>query len=139
MTSGEYNDIIKAESLLSPFDFDSVIADKANDFYDHRQQSGVSQVELLFPFRRYRKQPRVYDQLRYKERNIVEQFINRIKWYRPIVTRYNDLTRQYMAFRHLMWIPNETKSLRILAERATRLRFWRAARVKSLGIKLNLH
>ena len=39
----------------------------------------------------------------------------------------------------LMWIPNETKSLRILAERATRLRFWRAARVKSLGIKLNLH
>ena len=38
-----------------------------------------------------------------------------------------------------MWIPNETKSLRILAERATRLRFWRAARVKSLGIKLNLH
>ena len=139
MTSGEHNDITKAESLLPPFDFNSVIDNKAYDCDDHRQQSGVSLVEVVFPARRYRKQQRDYDQLRYKERNIVEQFIDRIKLYRPIVTRYNDLTRQHVAFRHLMWIPNETKSLRILAERATRLRFWRAARVKSLGIKLNLH
>ena len=40
----------------------------------------VPQVETVTTSRRYRKQPRDYDRIRYRERNIVERFINKIKW-----------------------------------------------------------
>ena len=72
---------------------------------------------MVIPSRRYRKQPRDYDRLRYKERNIVERFINRIKWYRRIFTRYEKLARRFMAFLHfaatLIWL--ERKCQRALA------------------------
>ena len=68
----------------------------------------AQQVEVVIPSRRNRKRQRDSDQLRYKERNIVERFINRIKWYRRIFTRYEKLARRYMAFLHfaatLIWL-----------------------------------
>ena len=68
----------------------------------------AQQVEAVIPSRSYRKQPRDYDRLRYRERNIVERFINKIKWYRRIFTRYEKLARRFMAFLHfastLFWL-----------------------------------
>ncbi|MEZ4676323.1 MAG: hypothetical protein R2932_19035 [Caldilineaceae bacterium] len=34
----------------------------------------------------------------YKERHLVECFINKLKWFRRIFTRYDKLARRYMAF-----------------------------------------
>ncbi len=96
----------QAESLLAPFHFDAVIADKGYDSDPLREL--LQQVEVVIPFRRNRKQPRAYDRIRYRERNIVERFINRIKWYRRIFTRYDKLARRFMAFLHfasaLIWL-----------------------------------
>ena len=98
----------QAESLLAPFHFDAVIADKGYDSDPLRELLAAQQVEVVIPFRRNRKQPRDYDRIRYRERNIVERFINKIKWYRRIFTRYEKLARRFMAFLHfastLFWL-----------------------------------
>ncbi|MXY92900.1 MAG: transposase [Caldilineaceae bacterium SB0664_bin_27] len=79
--------------------------------YRHRERLDLLaavQVEVVIPSRRYRKQSRVYDRIRYRERNIVERFINKIKWYRRIFTCYDKLARRFMAFLHfastLLWL-----------------------------------
>ena len=108
LTGGERHDMSQAESLLAPFHFDAVIADKGYDSDPLRELLAAQQVEVVIPFRRNRKQPRDYDRIRYRERNIVERFINRIKWYRRIFTRYEKLARRFMAFLHfastLFWL-----------------------------------
>ncbi len=100
LTGGERHDLSQAESLLAPFHSDAVIAGKGYDSDPLRELLTARQVEVVIPSRRSRKQPRDYDQLRYKERNIVERFINRIKWYQRIFTRYEKLARRFMAFLH---------------------------------------
>jgi len=92
----------QAESLLAPFHFDAVITDKGYDSDPLRELLAAQQVEVVIPSRRHRKQPWGYDRVRYRERNIVERFINKIKWYRRIFTRYEKLARRYMAFLHLL-------------------------------------
>jgi len=95
VTGGERHDISQAESLLAPFHFDAVIADKGYDSDPLRDLLAAQQVEVVIPSRRYRKQPQDYDRVRYRERNIVERFINKIKWDRRIFTRYEKLARRY--------------------------------------------
>ena len=101
LTGGERHDITQAESLLAPFHFDAFIGDKGYDSDHLRDLLETNQVEVVVPSRRHRKQQRDYDKLRYKERNIVERFINKIKWYRRIFTRYEKLACRYIAFVHL--------------------------------------
>ncbi len=91
----------QAESLLAPFHFDAVIADKGYDSDPVRELLAAQQVEVIIPSRRYRKQQWDYDRVRHRERNIVERFINKIKWYRRIFTRNEKLACRYTAFLHL--------------------------------------
>ena len=98
----------QAESLLAPFHSDAVIADKSYHSDPLRDLLAAQQVEVVVPSPRYRRQPRDYDRIRYRERNIVERFINKIKWYRRIFTRYKKLARRFMTFLHfastLIWL-----------------------------------
>ena len=100
LTGGERHDLSQAESLLAPFHFDAVIAAKGYSSDPLRELLTARHIEVVIPSRRYRKQPRDYDRIRDKERNIVERFINRIEWYRRIFTRYEKLARRFMAFLH---------------------------------------
>ena len=108
LTGGERHDMTQAESLLAPFHFDAVIADKGYDSDPLRDLLAAQQVEVVIPARRYRRQPRDYDRIRYRERNIVERIINRTEWYRRTFTRYEKLARRFIAFLHfaatLMWL-----------------------------------
>ncbi len=98
----------QAEALLAPFDFDAVIADKGYDSDPLRELHAARQVEVVIPSRRNRRQPGDYDRIRYRERNIVERFINRLRWCRRVSTRYDKLARRYMSFLHfastLIWL-----------------------------------
>ena len=120
LTGGERHDLTQAESLLAPFHFDAVIADKGYDSDHLRTLLEAKQVEVVIPSRRDRKQQRAYDKLLYKERNIVERFINRIKWYRRIFTRYEKLARRFMAFLQfaatLIWL-KEIRALKCEIDR----------------------
>ena len=52
----------------------------------------------MIPPRSNRKTPREYDKHLYKERNLVERFLNKVKNCRRVATRYEKTARNYVAF-----------------------------------------
>lgn len=55
-------------------------------------------MEALIPPRANRKQQRDYDQHLYKDRYLVECFINKIKHYRRVFSRFEKLSKNYLGF-----------------------------------------
>ena len=52
----------------------------------------------VIPARKNRTEPRPYDDHLYKERHLVECFINKIKWYRRIFARFDKLAKRFLGF-----------------------------------------
>jgi len=84
------------------------IGDKGYDsdpFVERLEQRGIA---VVIPPRSNRNNPREYDPDIYKERNLVERFINKIKWFRRIFSRFEKLASRYLAFLHwvatLIWL-----------------------------------
>ena len=98
LTPGQQADVTQAEVLLEGPTPEAVIADKAYD-----SDALVTKIEArpavaVIPPRENRKQPRDYDRILYKVRNLVERFINRIKHFRRVATRYEKTARNFLAF-----------------------------------------
>jgi transposase len=55
-------------------------------------------TEAVIPPRTNRKEQREYDKHLYKERHLVECFINKIKHYRQVFTRFEKLSKGYLSF-----------------------------------------
>ncbi|MEZ4618220.1 MAG: IS5 family transposase [Caldilineaceae bacterium] len=98
LTGGQRHDITQADALIASLDFDRIIADRGYDSDDFLQTIAASGADAVVPARKSRLQPRAYDYHLYKERHLVECFINKLKWFRRIFTRYDKLARRYMAF-----------------------------------------
>jgi transposase len=108
LTAGQRNDVTQAGDLIESFQFDHVIADAAYDagwLLDIIHDCGACAV---IPPRSNRKESRDYDKHLYKERHLVECYINKIKWYRRIFTRFEKLAQRYAAFLYfagaLIWL-----------------------------------
>ncbi len=102
LTPGQRHDITQAESLVEGLPGEHLLADKAYDsdeFRDHVDEAGM---EAVIPPNRSRSQTIPYDEELYKERNIVERFINKIKHFRRIATRYEKTDIAYMAMLFLV-------------------------------------
>ena len=99
VTAGQRNDITQAEALIIDLDFGRLIADKAYDA-DHFIKLLIEryEAEAVIPPRSNRQQNRDYDAHLYKERHLVECFINKIKWYRRIFSRFEKLAARYLGF-----------------------------------------
>ena len=98
LTAGQRHDITQAVALLEGFDFDRVIADRgyaAQDFVDWVIESGV---EPVIPPHQRAKQSREYDKWLYQERHLVECFINKIKHFRRVFSRFDKLAGRYLGF-----------------------------------------
>ena len=98
VTPGQVADITEAESLLAGHEFDAAIGDKGFDskkLVDYIKSRGA---EAVIPPRSNLKDQREFDRHLYKERNLVERFINRIKQYRRVATRYEKTARNFLAF-----------------------------------------
>ncbi len=65
---------------------------------DYLRRRGISAVIPQFKTERV---PRLMDWALYRERNIVERLVGRLKEYRRIATRYDKLAASYLAFVHL--------------------------------------
>jgi transposase len=87
--------------LLAEHKPKAVIADKGYDADDLVQEIHRRGAQAVIPPRSNRKQPRKYSKRRYKTRNLVERFVNRIKHYRRVATRYEKTARNFLAFVHL--------------------------------------
>jgi transposase len=77
---------------------DAVIADKAYDSDEFVEIVERQGAQVVIPSRKNRKQPRSIDLDLYKERNLIERFVNRIKHYRRVATRYEKTARNFLSF-----------------------------------------
>ncbi len=64
-----------------------------------RQQLKRRRIKALIPSRKNEPPQPDFDRAAYRERNVVERFINRMKRYRRIATRYEKRVANYLA----MW------------------------------------
>ena len=81
--------------------FDYAIADRAYDSAPLLALIAAKEAAAVIPPRRNGKAQRHYDKQLYKERNLIERLINKIKHCRRIFTRYDKLAQRYTAFLHL--------------------------------------
>jgi transposase len=98
LTPGQAADVTQGDALLEGHDYDAAIADKGYDSQPLVDRIRGRGAQAVIPPRGNRKQPREYDRHLYKERNLVERFINRIKQFRRVATRYEKTARNFLAF-----------------------------------------
>jgi len=97
LTAGQVADITQAIDLLTGFPLDKVLADKAYDSNELRAFIAETGGEAVIPSKRSRKITIPHDREIYKERHLVECFINKIRHFRRIATRYEKTARSFHA------------------------------------------
>ena len=98
LTAGQRHDITQGQSLIAGFDPEHVIGDKGYDSVEFLQFILSIGAIPVIPPRSNRKTPREYDKDLYRERHLVECFINKIKHYRHIFSRFDKLSSRYLGF-----------------------------------------
>lgn len=98
---GEEHDLERAEELLGPHEPECVIADKGYDSDEFIALVRQRGAEAVIPPRSNRLTKRRWNKRKYKSRNLVERFVNRIKHYRRVATRYEKTARNYLGFVYL--------------------------------------
>ena len=101
LTGGQEADINQGVALIEGHDAKAVIADKGYDGNDFVAAIEASGAEAVIPPKKNRIVKRDYDKHLYKERNLAERFINRIKQYRRVATRYEKTARNFLGFVHV--------------------------------------
>jgi len=108
LTAGQRHDITQAAALLTGLDYERAIADRSYDadaFIDFIFEQRATPV---IPPRANRKTPREYDAYRYRQRHLVECFVNKIKLFRHVFARFDKLASRYLGFLHfvgsLIWL-----------------------------------
>jgi transposase len=98
LTGGQRHDITQAASLSIGFECEYLIADRSYDADDFVQLMIGMGVTPVIPPRKNRKEQRDYDPYLYQERHLVECFINKIKHYRRLFSRFEKLASRFLAF-----------------------------------------
>jgi transposase len=97
-TAGQVADVTDGAALISGIKAEHVIADKGYDSSGLIEVIEAGGAKAVIPPRSNRKAPREYDEHLYKERNLVERFLNKVKHCRRVATRYEKTARNYLAF-----------------------------------------
>jgi transposase len=93
--------VTKAGPLIDAHKADAYILDKAYDSQGVVEAAKRQGAEAVIPSKKNRKVPRDYDKDLYKERVKVEWFINLIKQYRRVATRYEKTACNFLGFVHV--------------------------------------
>lgn len=101
LTGGQEADINQGLALIKDHEVKAVIADKGYDGNDFVAAIEATGAEAVIPPKKNRIIKREYDKHTYKERNLAERFINRIKQYRRVATRYEKTGRNFLGFVHV--------------------------------------
>ena len=108
LTGGQEHDITQAHELIAGYGSEYVIADKGYDAQPLRRSILEQGMIPVIPPRSNRKEPQEYDAQIYRERHLVECFINKMKQFRRIFSRFEKLDTRYLAFLHfvgtLIWL-----------------------------------
>lgn len=87
--------------MIEGHDPKAVIADKSYDGDDFVAAIEATGAMAVIPPKKNRIFKREYDKHIYKERNLAERFISRIKQYRRVATRYEKTARNFLGFIHV--------------------------------------
>lgn len=98
LSGGQAADITDAEPLIEGQRFGAGIGDKGYDSDRLVKAIEDQGAEAVIPPKKNRKKPRAYDEHVYKERNKVERFINLMKQYRRVATRYEKTDPNFLGF-----------------------------------------
>ena len=108
LTGGHRHDITQAYHLLEGFEFDRLIADRgysAEHFIGYLLERGI---EAVIPPHQRAKVLHEYDEWLYRERHLIECFINKIKHFRRIFSRFEKLDSSFLGFLYftgtLIWL-----------------------------------
>lgn len=91
-------DVTQGAALVEAIPTEAVIADKGYDSDALVAAIESSGAEAIIPPRSNRNNQRKVDWHRYKARNLVERFFNRLKQFRRLATRYDKLANRFNAF-----------------------------------------
>ncbi len=84
--------------MIAGYEFERLLADKSYDSDDLLKLIAALGAEAVIPPRVSCKEQREYDKRWYKERHLIECFINKIKQYRRIFPRFEKLAGRYLGF-----------------------------------------
>ena len=98
LTPGQAADVTQAPALIDGLPAEVVIGDKGYDSDALVKTINAQGAEAVIPPKSNRKQPRLYDKERYKDRNLAERFWARVKQFRRVATRYEKTARNFLAF-----------------------------------------
>ena len=108
LTGGQENDISQAAALLAGYAGAYVIADKGYDAEWLRECIAELGMTAVTPGRSNRRVVVLHDPDLYGERHLVECFIGKVKRYRRVFTRFEQLSRRCLGFWHfvaaLIWL-----------------------------------
>ena len=102
LTAGQTHESTQAHALLNGLSGQHVIADRGyagQPLVDWIIEQGAVAVIPPHPSA---KQPRDYDRWLYRERHLIECFINKIKHFRRVFSRFDKLASRYLGFLHLV-------------------------------------
>jgi len=102
LTGGQVGDVTQAEGLIADVPGAHLIADTAYDADHFRARLDDAGIAATIPSNPSRARAIPYDADLYKERHLVECFINKIKHFRRIATRYEKTSTAYMAMLFLV-------------------------------------
>ncbi|WP_323688532.1 transposase [Rhizobium sp. AN83] len=111
MTGGEASDYNAVPDLLAmPVAKPRlVLADKGYDSDALRKELLIHGIKPVIPPRANRKDPPACDFKAYRDRNRIEQSLNRLKQFRRVATRYDKTRKSFAAFLVLaaakIWLP----------------------------------
>ena len=101
LTGGQEADINQGVPSIEGHDTGAVIADRGYDGDEFVAAIEASGAVAVIPPKKNRTFKREYEKIIYKERNLAERFINRIKQFRRVATRYAKTARNFLGFVHV--------------------------------------
>ena len=108
LTAGQVNDATQADPLLEGVQTECVIADRGYDSERVLEKIEERGAVAVIPPKSNRKEQREYDKELYKQRNLIERTINKLKRFRRIATRYDRKALYFRSFLYLaaslLWI-----------------------------------
>jgi transposase len=98
LSSGNTHDVVMAPALLEAAGpISRLIADKAYDTNSLRAPLASKEIDAVIPSIVRRKPLIPHDVRAYRERNLIERMIGRLKDFRRVATRYDKLARNFLA------------------------------------------
>lgn len=105
LTPGQGSDCAQFRSIYAELPEENVIETTAGDKgYDTNEIRAIlteDGIAPVIPGRSNRTEPIVYDKIKYKERNRIERFFNKLKHFRRIATRYEKHSFTFLAMIHI--------------------------------------